>query len=148
MIQLNSDVLAVILEYTGYYELCDLLDELYPGCKQLCYKRNIKKIITYDQSSRELCKWGNEVYIYKLFDKIHREEDLPAVEYINGDKHWFNNGKLHRTNDKPAIECISGNKYWLKNGKLHRDKDLPAIVEKNGARRWYKDGKKYGSTYM
>ena len=37
---------------------------------------------------------------------LHRE-DGPAIEYANGNKHWYLNGKLHRE-DGPAIENANG----------------------------------------
>ena len=42
-------------------------------------------------------------------------ENGPAVEYANGDKHWYFNGKWHRV-DGPAIEYANGNKEWWMDG--------------------------------
>ena len=42
--------------------------------------------------------------------KLHRE-DGPAVEWSDGSKEWWFNGKLHRE-DGPAIEDNNGNKTW------------------------------------
>src|SRR5580704_8843778 len=39
---------------------------------------------------------------YKLFGKLHRINDKPAVIYYNGTKVWYINGKRHRDNDQPA----------------------------------------------
>lgn len=45
---------------------------------------------------------------------LHRDEDLPAIEYANGEKHYYKNGLLHRDGDLPAIERIVWlNKYYL-----------------------------------
>jgi hypothetical protein len=63
---------------------------------------------------------------------LHRE-DGPAVEYSDGDKDWYINGKRHRE-DGPAIEYTNGYKAWYINNKLHRE-DGPAVVHTNG----YKD---------
>ena len=52
-----------------------------------------------------------------LNGKLHRENDLPAVEWANGGKEWRVNGKLHRENGSPAIECADGSKEWWVNGK-------------------------------
>jgi antitoxin component YwqK of YwqJK toxin-antitoxin module len=35
-----------------------------------------------------------------------------------GTVHWYQNGRLHRDNDLPAIECADGTKYWYQNGEL------------------------------
>jgi hypothetical protein len=69
----------------------------------------------------------NEQYIkiredgYKFYYKdremnISHREDGPAIEYTNGSKFWFINGRLHRE-DGPAIEYSDGSKYWYLNGK-------------------------------
>jgi len=40
---------------------------------------------------------------YYLNDKFHREENLPAIEWENGDKWYFVNGKCHRENGPAKI---------------------------------------------
>ncbi len=47
------------------------------------------------------------------------------IEWSNGDKEWYKNGKRYRT-DGPAVECANGNKIWCKNGQWHRS-DGPAF---------------------
>jgi len=46
---------------------------------------------------------------------LHRE-DGPAIEWGDGSKMWFVNGKRHRL-DGPAIEGVSGNNAWCINGE-------------------------------
>ena len=50
--------------------------------------------------------------------ELHRV-DGPALEYANGDKIWYVNGKRHRL-DGPALEYANGDKKWYVDGKLHR----------------------------
>ena len=57
---------------------------------------------------------------------FHRE-DGPAIEYPNGEKIWWNNGKLHRI-DGPAIDD-NGYKEWWINGK-HLSPEKEAILNK------------------
>ena len=45
---------------------------------------------------------------------LHRENG-PAVEYMSGNKFWYQDGELHRT-DGPATEYSDGNKAWYING--------------------------------
>lgn len=71
---------------------------------------------------------------------LHRENDLPAIEYSNGSKEWWVNDKLHRIG-KPAIESPLGAKYWYFNGKLHRENG-PAI-EYGPHKEWYKHDKRH-----
>jgi len=50
-----------------------------------------------------------------------------------------NNGELHSFDDKPAIEYSNGDKFWYKNGKLHRGKG-PAVEYSDGLKCWYENG--------
>ena len=68
-------------------------------------------------------------------------DNIECVEYTDGSKEWYQNGKLHRT-DGPAIEWASGNKYWYVNDKLHRT-DGPAVEWTSGEKFWYIDGNEY-----
>ena len=86
---------------------------------------------------------GKDKYWFTKDFRLHMGNDLPAIEYLNGDKRWYKGGQLHRENDLPAGEYASGNKSWYKNGQLHRDNDLPAIVRVGGSKRWYKNGIAY-----
>ena len=62
-------------------------------------------------------------YIVQVFDdkilwfnqegQLHREGDLPAVEYLNGYKAYYVNGKRHRDNGQPAIEWKGYKEYWV-----------------------------------
>lgn len=94
---------------------------------------------------------------------LHRE-DGPAIEWHNGSKEWYKNGKRHREGG-PAIEDSCGSKFWHKEGHLHREngpareyadghkewwshgkfhrEDGPAIEYVSGAKEWYLYGKKY-----
>jgi hypothetical protein len=57
--------------------------------------------------------WVNELGQYHL-------ENGPAVEWVNGDKEWYLNGKLHR-DDGPAIDYVNGRKEWFKHGKQYHE---------------------------
>jgi hypothetical protein len=71
-------------------------------------------------------------------EQTHRE-DGPAVEWSDGTKLWFKEGKYHRL-DGPACEYHDGTKFWSKEGKYHRE-DGPAVQNKNGSNFWYKNGR-------
>jgi len=76
---------------------------------------------------------------YNSKDQYHRE-DGPAVEWADGAKYWYINGKHHRE-DGPAVECASGYKAWYINGQLHRE-DGPAIEYASGDKEWYINGER------
>jgi hypothetical protein len=43
--------------------------------------------------------------------QIHRENG-PAVEYIDGEKEWWQNGLKHRL-EGPAVEQLFGCQWWV-----------------------------------
>jgi len=64
-------------------------------------------MIYYEEGNRY---WCNDNY------ELHRE-DGPAVEYVNGDRSWYRDGKPHRE-DGPAIDWVSnGLQEWWFNGQ-------------------------------
>jgi hypothetical protein len=83
-------------------------------------------------------KYGDKHYYKDKAMTIHHREDGPAVEYPDGDKSWYINGKLHRE-DGPAIEYADGGKEWYSNGKRHRE-DGPAVELADGCKAWFIDG--------
>ena len=76
---------------------------------------------------------------YKPNSNISHRTDGPAVEYTDGSKEWWIDGKYHRT-DGPAMEWADGSKFWYIDGKYHRT-DGPAVEYANGDKEWYIDGK-------
>jgi antitoxin component YwqK of YwqJK toxin-antitoxin module len=81
-----------------------------------------------------------------LNGKVHRDNDLPAVENTSGYKGWYKNGEPHRENDLPAIEQSNGYKAWYLNGLRHRENDLPAIKYPDGSKEWWLNGKLHRET--
>ncbi len=65
------------------------------------------------------------------------------VEWANGSKEYWKDGKRHRDGDLPALEWASGSKEYWKDGKRHRDGDLPALEWASGYKEYWKDGIKY-----
>ncbi len=57
---------------------------------------------------------------YKPGRNILHRLDGPAVEYTNGDKHWYIEGEYHRL-DGPAVEIASGYKFWYIEGKEYSE---------------------------
>ncbi len=67
--------------------------------------------------------------------EIEGNEQPRVVEYDDGSKTWWLNGKYHRE-DGPACELADGSKFWYLNGKQHRE-DGPAVEWPNGAKDWW-----------
>jgi hypothetical protein len=55
------------------------------------------------------------VHFYNALGQRHRVYG-PAIEYIDGDRVWYQNGQRHRL-DGPAVECPDGYRAWYINGK-------------------------------
>ena len=73
--------------------------------------------------------------ISNVIKKINSKGELhndngPAVEYEDGTKEWWYNGKRHRI-DEPAVIESDGGKEWWFFGMRHRD-DGPAIIYPDG----------------
>lgn len=81
---------------------------------------------------------NGEVRYYKEGTATLHREDGPAIEYADGSKSWYLNGKLHRE-DGPAVLSQFGGKLWYQNGKLHRE-DGPAVECSDGVKYWYING--------
>ena len=60
-------------------------------------------------------------YSDKAMTELHRE-DGPAVEYADGTKSWYINGKLHRE-DGPAVVHNNGYKdlYYIHGRRVNED---------------------------
>lgn len=79
------------------------------------------------------------IYYYKDPEMtIRHREDGPAIEWVDGGKEWYLNGKRHRK-DGPALERGNGDREWFLNNKRHR-LDGPAIEYGNGEKVWYVNG--------
>lgn len=74
-------------------------------------------------------------------DKLHRDDDLPAVINADGYKFWYSKGELHREG-KPAIQGPEGDQAYYFNGKLHNEEG-PALTNKFGKQEWHIDGIQY-----
>lgn len=85
--------------------------------------------------------YGTKNVWYNKEGEIHRNYDLPAIEFphVNKHKEWYRNGKRHRWSG-PAVEHADGAKYWYQHGELHRT-DGPAIEDSDGTTYWYKNDK-------
>ena len=84
---------------------------------------------------------GNKIYYSDKEMKIYHRENGPAIEWADGDKWWYLNGKRHRE-DGPAHEWYAGSKSWWLDGKLHRE-DGPAFEWTNGSKYWYLNGRRH-----
>jgi len=56
-------------------------------------------------------EYGDKSYYSDKAMTIYHREDGPAIEWADGDKHWYLNGKCHRA-DGPAVEWAEGSKSW------------------------------------
>ena len=76
----------------------------------------------------EIDKFGTRRY-YNSVEQLHRDGG-PAVEYADGDKFWYQNGKLHRT-DGPTVEWGDGDRLWYINGCMMTGEEFIQAVKQN-----------------
>ena len=62
-----------------------------------------------------ISSYGNKYYFKDKRMVIRHRVDGPAIEYVDGTKVWYVNGKSHRI-DGPAFEYSDGSKHWYING--------------------------------
>ena len=74
-----------------------------------------------EELRREVDAFGHVKY-YNERNQLHRL-DGPAIEYSDGDKAWWQNGKRHRL-DGPAYEGSDGSKAWWIEGKKYTEKEF------------------------
>lgn len=53
---------------------------------------------------------------YNAKHQLHREYDLPAIEYADGSRYWYQNGRQHRGGDLPAVEIANICLMWYVTG--------------------------------
>jgi hypothetical protein len=63
----------------------------------------------------ETLKDGAKHYYKDKAKTMRHRLDGPAIEWADGDKSWYVNGKRHRL-DGPAVEYTNGNRSWYVNG--------------------------------
>jgi hypothetical protein len=127
----KSRVIAIIGTLFGY-EISSTMHssmskkEFINTLQNLCNRPDVVAYIN-DDTKKE--------FFYAEFDfergsyKWHRTNG-PAVEWADGRKEWYLNGKLHRE-DGPAVEYVDDDdtiKKWYVNGEQHRIGG-PAVVE-------------------
>lgn len=77
---------------------------------------------------------------YRFDGVLHREDDLPAIDFFNGTKKYFIHGLLSRGGGEPAIIYNYGRMEYYLNGVKHRDGDLPTTIFPNGTQKYSLNG--------
>ncbi len=73
-------------------------------------------------------EYSNRIEYHNEQGYRHRT-DGPSIEWNNGDKSWWINGKLHRE-DGPAIEWDDGIKEWYLNNINYSEQEWEQEVAK------------------
>ena len=104
---------------------CSILEKYRLACEVLRLGRDIdveeKKFTWMEESECGTKYWflgnkGNWGFWCRGGYKFHRR-DGPAVEWANGDKEWWVEGKRHREHG-PAVEQVRGTKLYFIEGKM------------------------------
>jgi len=72
---------------------------------------------------------GDKTYWKNKEMTIHHREDGPAIEWNDGSKEWWLNGKRHRE-DGPACEYANGNKYWFLSNIHYSKQEFLKLTDK------------------
>ena len=72
--------------------------------------------------------WGECWFKDEKYNLYHREDGPAIYGKINGYKAWFKNGIRHRE-DGPAIEFPDGSKYWYLDGKPYSEEVYNRLVK-------------------
>ncbi len=73
---------------------------------------------------------GSVYYFKDNTSRIFHREDIHAIEFANGTKHWHLNGKKHRL-DGPATIWNDGSfEYWI-NNMLYSEKEFLMLSKFN-----------------
>lgn len=101
--------IQVYVDGISYYKLEDIL------VLDIFEDNSIHPHLIFPNGTKTWSYWGS-------FERLHRTNDLPAIEYANGDKEWWKFGKRHRING-PAV--IYGNKqYWFLQGEFIKSEEI------------------------
>ena len=114
MFSLATDVQKIIMEFLDPQEI----KELYETCK---YSKVIFEELTKHTNFIVDCKEIITDNIIKWFElkniKLKLLETYKNDEF--GSQYWYKNGKLHRDNDLPAVIYLDGTQCWYKNGEIY-----------------------------
>jgi hypothetical protein len=67
-------------------------------------------------------EWRNEK------GELHRDGDLPAVQFLDGSLEYYAEGKRHREGDRPAVVQAGGLRIFWQKGKRFREGGKPVYV--------------------
>ncbi len=73
--------------------------------------------------------------------KILHRDNGPAWESVNGDKHWYVDGKQHRDGGPAVVLADDGGEIWYKYDLRHRE-DGPAVEGPNGGGQYWLNDKR------
>ena len=126
-----------------YWKIHTKYEVIYTTSDELVIKEWIRNGKLHRDGDLPVVEYANGTKYWYKHNKMHRDGDLPAIVSAYGTKYWYKNGERHRDGDLPAVESANGTKCWCKNGNLHRDDDLPAVVSAYGTKKWFKNGVRY-----
>ena len=94
--QISTDVLGDIISFLDITEDRSILTV----CKQLFNLSDNESnqiLKTWEKNSKYECKVFDGSKKWYVNGRLHREADLPAVEYADGTKRWYVNSKFIRS---------------------------------------------------
>ena len=81
------------------------------------------KEIVINNIKHTIYKTKEETLFYFVDNNLHRENDLPAIEWQDGSRIWAVNHQIHRNTQNPAIIWAFGKvEYYWKNIPTTKEK--------------------------
>ena len=130
---------------TTRYAKVEAWDTIHTKDNSVARKIRIIEELTFDQFTHLTGVFTTTNRTIHLKEgKLHREGDLPAIEYVNGDKRYLVNGFKHREN-KPAVEKANGDYIYYVQGKCHNPTGPASKLTRwwGIQYRWVLNGKEY-----
>lgn len=85
----------------------------------------------------------NDKIEYRRCGRLHRDHDLPAVEWRSGARSWYRHGAFFRDHDQPAQIGSDSTQIWCNASDFHR-LGGPAIVSPaDDFSAWYVHGQRH-----
>ena len=105
------------------------------------YKNGEEILRTKNKNGCYINENGTKVYYRN--NLLHSDDDLPAIEFSDGDKRWYRKGFIHRIGGH-AVEYSNGEKLWylFGNGGYTEDEynrvmlNIPLFYWKNRDELW------------
>ena len=125
--RINKILLAIRIKWNSNPDLRlgQLLENLQPDRSISFFYMEDDLLLAKLLSEPTIDQYGNKEWRNE-YGLLHRDEDLPAIEFANGTKEWYQNGHLHRLTG-PAVTLANGHKEWWVEDRSYTEEEFKLI---------------------